>query len=126
MNIQALQFLAREKLPITVVIINNHSLGMIRGFQEANFEKNYSQTTETTGYSAPDFSKIAEAYGLGYNSICSIEDAERYVINQEYPTVVEIMIPNETQLNPNFGRNGFIQDQRPYINRNLYEEIMNL
>ena len=125
-NIQELQFLAREKLPITVVIINNHSLGMIRGFQEANFEKNYSQTTETTGYSAPDFSKIAEAYELGYNSICSIEDAERYVINQEYPTVVEIMIPNETQLNPNFGRNGFIQDQRPYINRNLYEEIMNL
>ena len=42
------------------------------------------------------------------------------------PSIVEIGIPRETNLNPNFGKNGMIQDQRPYIDRKLFNELMNL
>lgn len=126
MNIQELQFLARERIPISVVIINNYSLGMIRGFQEANFAANYQQTTETTGYTCPDFQKIAFAYGINYYCIKNEEDIKEFNHDIENPCIVEIVLPKETALKPNFGQTGYIQDQRPYIDRDLYEELMNL
>lgn len=126
MNIQELQFLVRENIPVTVVVLNNHSLGMIRGFQEANFSKNYQQTTQETGYSCPDFKKIADAYGLAYTCIRNLDEIKKYQMNTVAPNIVEIIIPDDTILQPNFGQSGFIQDQRPYMDRELYEEIMNL
>lgn len=126
MNMQELQFISREKIPVTVVVLNNHSLGMIRGFQEANFEKNYQQTTFESGYSCPDFEKIAYGYGLSYSKILSVEELKTFKLNTFEPNIVEIVLPDTTELQPNFGRNGYIQDQRPYIDRNLYEEIMSL
>lgn len=126
MNIQELQFIARERLPITVVVINNQSLGMIRGFQEANFDKNYSQTTNRTGYTVPDFSKIAKAYDLNYEKVENTNDANRLNINRSTPTIVELVIKEDTVLEPNFGRNGLIQDQRPYLDRKVFDELMKL
>lgn len=126
MNLQELQYLSREKLPVTVVVINNRALGMIRGFQEANFEQNYAQTIEGTGYSTPDFSKIAKAYDIPYICIEEVTDIEKLESVEEGPKFVEIVIPVNTILKPNFGANGFIQDQRPYIDRELYEELMKL
>lgn len=125
MNIQELQFLAREQLPITVVILNNHALGMIRGFQEANFEANYTQTIEGTGYAVPDFEKIAYAYGMNYKKVLYIDDLSELNTVQG-PSIIEIALPINTSLNPNFGRNGLIQDQRPYIDRKLYDKLMEL
>ena len=125
MNIQEMQFLARENLPISVVILNNHALGMIRGFQEANFEANYTQTIEGTGYGVPDFEKIAVAFGLKYKKICKFADLKE---QEEIltPSIIEIELPVNTNLKPNFGKNGLIQDQRPYIDRKLFDELMEL
>ena len=126
MNLQELQFLCRDKIPIHVVIINNHSLGMIRSFQEANFEKNYTLTVESRGYSVPDFSKLAHCYGLQYFMIEKKDDLKSIVIDFNKPSIIEIKIPDITNLNPNFGRSGFIQDQRPNLSRELYDKLMQL
>lgn len=126
MNIQELQFLDREQLPVHVIIINNHSLGMIRGFQEANFEKNYSQTIEGNGYSVPNFKKIANAYNLQYKLIQTVAEINTLKLDVQRPSVIEIVLPNKTVLNPNFGRNGLIQDQRPYLERDLFNELMEM
>lgn len=124
MNIQELQFIAREQIPVHVVIMNNHALGMIRGFQEANFDKNYAQTIEGKGYAVPNFEKIADAYGLQYKLICDVDDIVESNIDINKPSIIEIAMPVETVLNPNFGRNGLIQDQRPYIDRTVFETLM--
>ena len=126
MNIQELQFVARERIPVYVIVINNNSLGMIRGFQEANFNKNYSQTTEGTGYSAPEFESIAKAYKLKYIKIESERDFKNIESLAQQPYVIEIKIESETHLNPNFGQNGLIQDQRPYLDRDFYKMLMEL
>ena len=126
MNIQELQFIKREKLPIWVIIINNQCLGMIRGFQEANFNKNYYQTIDGQGYLAPDFKKIAEAYDMEYIQINS--ETELFMLNklEKKPAIIEIRIKKDTYLKPNFGKNGSIQDQIPYLDRNVYNEFMEL
>jgi acetolactate synthase-1/2/3 large subunit len=127
MNIQELQYLKRERIPVHVIIINNHALGMIRGFQEANFNKNYTQTIEGSGYLAPDFLKIAEAYSLQYIQISSSNDIEKMSeIDLYKPSIIELTLPVETALNPNFGANGMIQDQRPYMDRKLFDSLMSL
>lgn len=65
-NIQELQTVVRNNLPIKIVILNNHCLGMIRQFQDAYFDSCYQSTV--WGYNAPDFVKLAHAYGImSYN-----------------------------------------------------------
>jgi len=60
MNVQELATAVQYHLPIKVAILNNHSLGMVRQWQELFLEKRYSQTSLD---SQPDFVKLAEAYG---------------------------------------------------------------
>jgi acetolactate synthase-1/2/3 large subunit len=60
MNIQEMATAAQCRLPVKVVILNNGYLGMVRQWQELFYEKRYSQTCMEY---APDFVKLAEAYG---------------------------------------------------------------
>ncbi|MDL2122428.1 MAG: biosynthetic-type acetolactate synthase large subunit [Deltaproteobacteria bacterium] len=60
MNIQEMATAAQCGLPVKVVILNNSYLGMVRQWQELFYEKRYSQTGMEH---APDFVKLAEAYG---------------------------------------------------------------
>jgi acetolactate synthase-1/2/3 large subunit len=61
MNIQELATAIVNKLPIKVVILNNHCLGMVRQWQELFYKKRYSYTC-FEGI-CPDFVKLAESYG---------------------------------------------------------------
>jgi acetolactate synthase-1/2/3 large subunit len=49
-----------EDLPITVVLMNNGTLGMVRQWQKLFWNERYSNTTLECG---PDFVKLAEAFG---------------------------------------------------------------
>ncbi|MBI5643795.1 MAG: biosynthetic-type acetolactate synthase large subunit [Deltaproteobacteria bacterium] len=60
MNIQELATAVQYKLPVKVVILNNMVLGMVRQWQEFFYDKRYSHTCISV---APDFVKLADAYG---------------------------------------------------------------
>ena len=61
-NIQELETVRRNGLPLKMVILNNRCHGMVRQFQESYFEGRYQSTM--WGYSAPNFVRVAEAYGI--------------------------------------------------------------
>ena len=61
MNIQELATAAQYKINVKIVLLNNGYLGMVRQWQELFYEKRYSHTDMTY---APDFVKLAEAYGV--------------------------------------------------------------
>jgi len=73
-NIQELQTILRNNLPIKIVILNNHCLGMIRQFQDAYFDSCYQSTV--WGYNTPDFTKVALAYNIESCSISTTEEIE--------------------------------------------------
>ena len=73
-NIQELQTIRRNNLPIKIVILNNHCLGMIRQFQDSYFDSCYQSTV--WGYNAPNFTKVALAYGIESFSISKPEQTE--------------------------------------------------
>jgi acetolactate synthase-1/2/3 large subunit len=60
MNIQEMATAMQYNLPVKVVVLNNRYLGMVRQWQELFYDKRYVATDMSY---APDFSKVAEAYG---------------------------------------------------------------
>jgi len=60
MNIQEMATAVQYRLPVKVVILNNRYLGMVRQWQELFYEGRYSSTAMEH---APDFVRLAEAYG---------------------------------------------------------------
>lgn len=126
MNIQELQFLVRENIPIKLVILNNHSLGMIRQFQEINFEKRYYQTTSISGYTNPNICDLANGYHISYKALDSIDEITHIDFTTSYPEIIEINLPAETYLYPRFGRiNGF-SDSEPKLPQELEKRIKNI
>lgn len=125
-NIHELQFIARERLPIQAIIINNSSLGMIRHFQEMYFKCHYAQTVEKHGYAPPCFEKLAGAYGLPYTKITTVEEVQPEMFQKEGPFVIEVKLEGYTYVFPKleYGKNN--EDQEPLMDRNLYHYLLQL
>ena len=60
MTLQELAVCIDERVPVKIAIMNNGYLGMVRQWQELFYDNNYVSVAVTQ----PDFSKIAEAYGI--------------------------------------------------------------
>ena len=101
-NIQELQTIRRNNLPIKIVILNNHCLGMIRQFQDSYFESNYASTV--WGYSAPNFVTVANAYGIEALSIENEDQIETSIQlmwkNPTEPFLLEVSIDIHTNVYP--------------------------
>ncbi|MCL2099120.1 MAG: biosynthetic-type acetolactate synthase large subunit [Oscillospiraceae bacterium] len=61
MNIQELATLKKTRVPVKIFILENKRLGMVRQWQEKFYNGRYSYSTLDDN---PDFTKIAEAYGI--------------------------------------------------------------
>ncbi|RZL49855.1 MAG: thiamine pyrophosphate-binding protein [Pedobacter sp.] len=117
-NIQELQTIVRNNLPIKIVVLNNRALGMIRQFQDSYFESRYQSTY--WGYSAPDFEKIALAYGIAARTIDDPKDITAAVkwlkdttsLNQ--PQLLQVMIDPHTNTYPKIAFGKPITEMEPF------------
>ncbi len=102
MNIQELETVRREKLPIKIFILNNRVLGKISETQHFDNNDRYANTTEGSGYSVPDFKKIAEAYGIKAASLSSYEKLNDYGewISDDESCLFDIALPQNSLLTP--------------------------
>lgn len=126
MNIQELQFLAREGIPVKVIILNNHSLGMIRHFQEMYFRSNYAQTVGDKGYLAPDFLRLAEAYGIPALRVREGEGLEQAaaLLEQPGPALLDLEVGDTTYVYPKLAYKKPLYDQEPALSREMLEKIL--
>jgi len=100
MNIQELATAVQYGLPVKVVILNNGYLGMVRQWQELFYEKRY---TWTRMQYAPDFVKVAEAYGAAGFRIEKEEDVDtilREAFNDKRPAFVDVLVNPEESVYP--------------------------
>jgi acetolactate synthase-1/2/3 large subunit len=89
-----------EKIPITVVILNNSMLGMVAQWQRFFYDRRYSASELKN---VPDFIKLAEAYGAQGVRVESCEDFSRSIKNvlkSEVTTVIDIPISPEENVLP--------------------------
>lgn len=126
MNIQELQVLARDKLPVKVIIFNNFALGMIREFQERNFQNVCTQSVESEGYVVPDFGKIANAYALPYFQVESIENLGCVDFNDGKPGIIEIRLHGNTYLEPRLVRDHPIEYMTPPLSAAEHQRYIDM
>ncbi|MGA2449590.1 MAG: biosynthetic-type acetolactate synthase large subunit [Polyangiaceae bacterium] len=92
---------ANLKLPVKVLIINNHYLGMVRQWQELFFDNRYSGV-DLEGN--PDFVKLAEAYGVRGLRIDSAADVDRVLAEaaaiDDGPCVINAEVAKEGNVYP--------------------------
>ena len=79
MNIQELETIRRENMPIKIFVLNNQVLGKISETQHYNHGDRFVATAKVGGYTTPDFVKISEAYGIKAAKLHSYEDLDQYV-----------------------------------------------
>ena len=102
MNIQELETVHRENLPIKIFILNNRVLGKISETQHFNHEDRFAATAVSGGYTVPKFTKIAEAYGIRAVALESYEDLDKYAewIKDGEPCLFDIKLPEASFLTP--------------------------
>ncbi len=117
-NIQELQTIVRNNLPIKIVVLNNRTLGMIRQFQDSYFESRYQSTY--WGYDAPDFTKVALAYGIDAMTIENPDEIESAVHwlwkdeNSTKPQLLQVMIDPHTNTYPKIAFGRPITEMEPF------------
>lgn len=103
MNIQELQAIRRDNIPVKVIVLNNGCLGMIRRLQERIFDDRTAGSVH--GYEAPDYSAIAPAYGLAYVKIDSVSQYPlvKDLLNGPGAVLIDVMLPQRIMNNPEPG-----------------------
>ena len=100
MCIQELATAVCYNLPVKVIILNNGYLGMVRQWQELFYERNYCSTCLDV---APDFVKLAEAYGADGFRITETSDIEktlRKAFKSPKPCIVDVVVDPEENVYP--------------------------
>ena len=128
MNIQELQWVRRENIPIKMIVMNNGALGMIRHLQRDYFDCLFAGTTEGCGFSSCDFSKVAEAYGVKALRIPYDDTAELApeFLEKDGPMLLEILMEHGTFAYPKTCLGEPIHNQQPYIPKEIYERLLAL
>jgi acetolactate synthase-1/2/3 large subunit len=97
MNIQELGTVAQYGLPVKVILLNNKWQGMVRQWQQAFYGERYSHSNMEKG--APNFIKIAEAYGIKGISITTREELDnsiKKILDYDGPVLVDCkVVPDE-------------------------------
>ncbi len=100
MNIQELATAVQYHLPVKVVILNNQYLGMVRQWQELFYEKCYAGTCMEH---APDFVKLAQAYGAAGLRAAKPDEVEPVMkqgLGLEGPVLMDFQVEREEGVYP--------------------------
>lgn len=99
MTNQELAILNGYGVPIKVVLINNHSLGMVRQWQESFYDERRS---ESTFDDEPNFQLLAKAYAIDAYHLSNPEtlEADLSVIKENKPMLIEIAISDREHVLP--------------------------
>jgi acetolactate synthase-1/2/3 large subunit len=114
-NIQELQTVVRNWLPVKIVIVNNECHGMVRQFQESYFDGRYQSTV--WGYDAPNFASVATAYGIPSRTIVredEVAEAVQWLASGEGPALLQVMVDQSANAYPKIAFGRPMTEMEPY------------
>jgi acetolactate synthase-1/2/3 large subunit len=126
-NIQELQTMVINKLPIKLFIINNNGYGIIKQFQELYLKKRYEASIPSKGVTNPDFKKISNAYGINYSEIKNNKKIDKIlakVLNSKKPEFVNVIISPNQKIIPKLQFGNPIEDLSPLLPRSEFKKNM--
>jgi len=109
MTIQELSVAVREDMDITVAVLNNEYVGMVRQWQDAFFDGRHAASEYSW---CPEFDKLAEAFGargFAVDDYDEVADAVEAAVEYDGPSVIDFHIDpraNVYPMVPSGGANG--------------------
>jgi len=109
MNLIELATAVTYKLPITIVLLNNGALGLVRQMQSLFFDERYSQTTLDR---KTDFSALSKAFGASGYTAMSLYELEYIMkkIPETGPFVIDCKIDKDEKVYPMIPADGATHD----------------
>ncbi|WP_248515530.1 biosynthetic-type acetolactate synthase large subunit [Salinarchaeum laminariae] len=100
MTLQELSVAVREELDVTVAVLNNEYVGMVRQWQDAFFEGRHAASEY--GW-CPEFDKLAEAFGArgwAVDDYDEVADAVEEAVDYDGPSVIDFRIDPQANVYP--------------------------
>jgi acetolactate synthase-1/2/3 large subunit len=126
-NIQELQTMVANNLPIKLFIINNDGYGIIKQFQELYLNKRYEASISSKGVTNPNFNKISNAYGINYSEIKNNKEINKVlnkILNSKKPEFVNVIIDPNQKIIPKLQFGKPIEDLSPLLPRSEFKKNM--
>lgn len=114
-NLQELQYISHWKLPVKIVLLNNRRSGMITDHEKNVLGDMRIHVDADSGYSTPDFAKIAQSYGINYTT-----EQETACADNNMPLLYEIITDSYEPLCPTLPKGNPCQDMFPLLDRKKY------
>ena len=127
-SLQSLMLVSQYNLPIKIIVMNNHSLGMITQFQDLYFERRKCATTKEGGYLVPNIRSLAEAYRLPHFMLDpkTINESAYLdtLFNNQDNCIIEVKLDAPTTVIPKLEINTPIEDTSPKLDRDELKRNM--
>ena len=136
MNIQELQTMVHNRLPIKLFVWNNDGYLSIRASQAKFFEGRFIGTDSTSGVSFPDTGKIADAYGIKFfrvNTSFELGHVLKDILAYDGPVICEVMCLRDQEIIPTVASyrkddgtmvSRPIEDMYPFLDREEFRREM--
>lgn len=136
MNLQELQTIVQNDLPVRLVVFANDGYGAIRQTSKNFFNGDYIGCTPDTGVSFPSFTKVADTFGFVYRKCVSneeVEEAIQWLTSSKDRCLLEIeqklddpVIPKVMSRLDEQGKmlTPALQDMYPFIEQEEYNKLM--
>ena len=136
LNIQELETVAREKLPIKFFVLNNTGYGSIRNTQNNYFQGRFVCSDPSSGLTLPDIVKIARAYGINAVRIRNNKELEGSIVDilkSDGPIICDVLIdttePTMPRMKSEVRSDGIIvskplEDLWPFLDRKTFKAEM--
>ena len=99
MNIQELATLIAYSLPVKLIVIDNHSLGIVSQFQNLNWNRDPTCGDKWN----PDFAKIAKSYGMLSETVKKNEElsgAIKRILKSNGPALLHCIVDEAEEISP--------------------------
>lgn len=139
MNIQELQTVVQNELPIKIVILNNNGYHSIRQTQTNLFKgRELVGVSRSNGISFPDLEKLSYAYGIPYVRIESVDDCGSKLedaLAANGPIIIEAVVDEKQNFEPKLSSKVLpdgtmvsppIDDMYPFLEREEYEQVKSI
>ena len=136
MNIQELQTIIHNNLPIKIFILNNGGYISIRNTQNGFFKGHKVGADDSSGVSFPDTIKIGQAYGFKTFKIenqLNLDSQLKDILEYNGPVICEVILSTEEKMQPKLSSeikpdgkmiSKPLEDMFPFVDREEFKKNM--
>jgi len=138
MNIQELEVVRRDNLPIKFFILDNQGYSTVRNTQTNVFDKHYMGCSPESGLTVGNIKRLAEAYDIKTLEICNyaaMDTTIKEALSYDGPVLVMVSVNPDQPIEPRIANyktadgqmaSRPLEDMRPLLDREEISKLLNI